>query len=494
MVVPRPDPAAASTSATQPPAAPRLRHSHAAAVGCRDGRYAARADRYAVSPRSWLHPVMWWRARAELTTRFVDRTDGQRARWLNGVSTGELTLSLPQLREFSFVVMGDTGEGDRSQYVLVPALERSASDVSFAVICGDVIYPAGSVDDYARKFLRPYEDWQVPIYAIPGNHDWYDGLHGFMHFFCGRDRPTTFDLDRWRADDGPALLQRRLKPVPRQRTPYFSIETEHLRILCIDPGPRAHLDPAQSRWLIEQSRGGKPKILITGGKPLIVNGRTEKTALRDTQGGYGTVLDVVMDAEHHYVAAIGGDTHNYQRYPVPLDGRRLQVIVSGGGGAFMHATHIIKRIDPHQARGVTEEEFRCFPLRRDSLAAYTRVLAAKLPFARSDTRAGLDSGEAAVILRDGLDLPSQPDLPVPPARLSLGDRLAGGIVRRIGGKAFQRVVSPWLDWDQPPLFKQFLRIDVDARGITGRCIAATGCVQDDDVEHVEDLWRADFPR
>ncbi len=494
MVGSRPDVAAASAPEMRSPVAPRLRHGYDASVGCRDGRYAERADRYAVPARSWLHPVMWWRARAELTSRLLDRTDRQRARWMSGVPTGDLTLSLPQLRDFSFVVMGDTGEGDRSQYVLVPALERSASDVSFAVICGDVIYPAGNVDDYARKFLRPYEHWHVPIYALPGNHDWYDGLNGFMYFFCGRDRPAKFDVERWEADGGPALLQRRPRPAPRQRTPYFSIETAHLRIVCIDPGPRGRLDPAQSRWLIEQSRGDKPKMLITGGKPLIVDGRTEDTTLREPQAGFGTVLDVVLHAQHHYVAAIGGDTHNYQRYPVPLDGRRVQVIVSGGGGAFMHATHIIKRVDPDRACGVPEEEFRCFPLRRDSLAAYTRVLAGKLPFAGSGRSVGLDSSEAAVVLRDGLDLPPQQDLPVPSVQPSLGERLAGGIVRHIGGKAFQRVISPWLDWDQPPLFKQFLRIDVDARGITGRCIGATGCLEDDDVEQVEDQWRVDFRR
>lgn len=69
------------------------------------------------------------------------------------------------------------------------------------------------------------------------------------------------------------------------------------------------------------------------GKPLRVNGQLD---LGRIEGG-GTVDEIVQAAEHNYIAAIGGDVHNYQRYPVTLeDGRRIQYIVSGGGGAFMN--------------------------------------------------------------------------------------------------------------------------------------------------------------
>jgi hypothetical protein len=77
------------------------------------------------------------------------------------------------------------------------------------------------------------------------------------------------------------------------------------------------------------------------------------------------VLDVVHDPWFNYVASIGGNIHDCQRYPVQRDGRTIQHVVSGGGGAFMHATHLISKIDPGQVFGVTEDEFRCYPLRRD---------------------------------------------------------------------------------------------------------------------------------
>lgn len=78
----------------------------------------------------------------------------------------------------------------------------------------------------------------------------------------------------------------------------------------------------------------------------------------EIEGG-GTVDDIVRDPAHHYVAAIGGDIHNYQRYPVRVGDRILQYVVAGGGGAFMHATHTIP---PVSVAGVTEADFRCYPL------------------------------------------------------------------------------------------------------------------------------------
>ena len=44
--------------------------------------------------------------------------------------------------------------------------------------------------------------------------------------------------------------------------------------------------------------------------------------------GGGTVDEIVRDPEHSYVAAIGGDIHNYQRYPVRLeDGCKIEYVV-----------------------------------------------------------------------------------------------------------------------------------------------------------------------
>ena len=38
--------------------------------------------------------------------------------------------------------------------------------------------------DYEPKFYLPFKGFtESPIYAIPGNHDWYDALEGFAANF-----------------------------------------------------------------------------------------------------------------------------------------------------------------------------------------------------------------------------------------------------------------------------------------------------------------------
>ncbi|CAM5343928.1 Calcineurin-like phosphoesterase domain-containing protein OS=Streptomyces violarus OX=67380 GN=FHS41_007277 PE=4 SV=1 [Streptomyces violarus] len=192
---------------------------------------------------------------------------------------------------------------------------------------------------------------------------------------------------RPRPDDGRHLAEaRKSRSAPAQQAvqpgPYWAIDAGPVRIIGVDTGLLGTLDAEQGAWLREVSRGSRPKILVTG-SPLYVDGRHEPCAI---EGG-GTVDDIVRDPAHHYVAAIGGDIHNYQRYPVRLDdGRTLQYVVAGGGGAFMHATHTIPRVN---VANVTERDFRCYPLRGDSLAFYSRLYGRRLRmprFSRSPRR------------------------------------------------------------------------------------------------------------
>src|SRR4051794_24646319 len=101
----------------------------------------------------------------------------------------------------AFFLIGDPGEQDASQYAAIPLLEgRPEGEGStyrdpdgkprppeFMCIVSDVIYPAGNINEYFNGFYLPYRNFPAPIYAIPGNHDWYDGLNGFMFNFCGEE-------------------------------------------------------------------------------------------------------------------------------------------------------------------------------------------------------------------------------------------------------------------------------------------------------------------
>jgi hypothetical protein len=51
--------------------------------------------------------------------------------------------------------------------------------VKFLVVASDVIYPSGAARDYEFNFYLPFKGFEKPIYAIPGNHDWFAALDGF---------------------------------------------------------------------------------------------------------------------------------------------------------------------------------------------------------------------------------------------------------------------------------------------------------------------------
>src|SRR4029434_7655812 len=87
--------------------------------------------------------------------------------------------------DFSFLVIGDPGEGDPSQASLRDRyldLGRRP-DVKFLVVSSDVIYPGGAMRDYEFNFYLPFKGFPKPIYAIPGNHDWFSALDGFAANF-----------------------------------------------------------------------------------------------------------------------------------------------------------------------------------------------------------------------------------------------------------------------------------------------------------------------
>jgi hypothetical protein len=459
---------------------------------------------------SWLDPRTLWQARRnDLISRFLsDPANDERRRWVAAQrerrhAPDDLVIDRTDLDSARFLVLGDTGEGDESQYALVRPLLESGKDTHFMVICSDIIYPAGDVNEYLEKFYLPYKDYTEPVYALPGNHDWYDGLNGFMVHFCGAEpaeRPPgrNWMLRRlWRKAEKirPEVLARcrelrpELEEPLRQPGPYFAIDTGPLRIIGIDAGISGRLDRGQGEWLRRVSRNSsKPKILLTG-KPIYVDNlhHYDEGGIED---GATRVDDIVRAAEHNFVAAIGGDIHNYQRYPVRVGNRTIQYIVSGGGGAYMSATHRIPRVD---IGGVVEDDFRCYPLRGDSLSAYSKVVDRR--FFSSLGLAYIPPGEAAALMGKRLGIhPSRPgDRHFRPRRrkevvarlpfLRTPRRSRG---RRLLEPFFYPLLSEVFDWDAPPFFKSFLRLEATMNRLTITCYGVTGCAKDEKNPPVED--------
>jgi hypothetical protein len=405
-------------------------------------------------------------------------------------------------------VLGDTGEGDASQYAVVPGLLKLGADTAFAVIASDVIYPTGSGNEYENKFFRPYQDYPAPIYAVPGNHDWYDGLGGFMRVFCDmpplRTREHRFDLSPaglrgllWRKPDPidekrlTAARERRARPSQRatQPGPYWVIELAGLLLVGIDTGIRGTIDRDQGAWLRRVAADPRPKVLITG-KPIYVNNAYHPCKI---EGG-GTVDDIVRDPAANFVAAIGGDVHNYQRYPVRVGDRLIQYIVSGGGGAFTHATHTIKRVD---VAGVHEDDFKCYPLRGDSLSFYSQIYSRRLRmrwlYVTPEEGVAVMAGRVGNRPPRPIDGPVTEGEPARDPRITKRTRLVAGLLggRRLPfrlpvGKIFHRYISELSDWDDPPFFKNFLHLTLTPGELRIRCFAATGCLEQEIDPPLED--------
>jgi Calcineurin-like phosphoesterase len=290
-------------------------------------------------PFSWLSLAPLWQARNQiLGNLFGDPTNDERRNWMKiqreagKLEDLDLIIDHTSLGEkLSFIVVGDPGEGDASQFAVVPPLLEVGRDTSFMVICSDVIYPAGDANQYEDKFYRPYEEYMKPIYAIPGNHDWYDGLNGFMYHLCGSDAPqeqatgsdTASKVPPWEEHLRRWLWRKPTKMDPTvptrkqvwrpsstqrssQRSPYFAIETGPLLIIGIDTGINGDIDREQGEWLREISKIDKPKLLLTG-KPIYVDGEYHPGIIECG----GTVDEIVRVPTHRYVAVIGGDIHNY---------------------------------------------------------------------------------------------------------------------------------------------------------------------------------------
>lgn len=249
--------------------------------------------------------------------------------------------------DFSFIVIGDTGEGDASQLVLKDQILKCGNkpEVRFLVISSDVIYPDGAMRDYENRFFLPFKGFEKPIYAIPGNHDWYDALESFCAVFMEKESARRAIRARVEEDqnlstttDGriETMLEQadRLSElydidVGHQKAPYFQVQTEDFALIAVDTGILRRVDPDQRRWLTSALREAEGKfVMLLLGHPFYAEGldwtggSEEFTDLRNIAGQFK--VNVVM----------AGDTHDFEYYHEPGP-PEMHHFVNGGGGAFL---------------------------------------------------------------------------------------------------------------------------------------------------------------
>ena len=253
--------------------------------------------------------------------------------------------------DFSFVIIGDPGEGDPSQHVLKDQILAVSNkpDIRFVVLSSDIVYPSGAMKDYERKFFLPFKGLTKPVYAIPGNHDWYDALDAFVATFFTPEAAKKAIEARVISDlkvttrtpkaieslvNQASFLRKEYQlSTGHQNAPFFQISNDHFVFLSIDTGVRRKMDSIQLAWVksvLEASKGKYVMVLL--GHPFY--------AIGEYQGNMNPDFRAIHDLLRAYKVPLimAGDTHDLEYYKElgqNGDGHTMHHFVNGGGGAYL---------------------------------------------------------------------------------------------------------------------------------------------------------------
>ena len=248
---------------------------------------------------------------------------------------------------FCFDFLADTGDGWNSTYAVAALAAQDTLEVGakrlprgrFLVLGGDEVYPVASRDNYQERLVIPFETAfpevgsrrmepaapegaarDTDLFAIPGNHDWYDGLVSFSRLFARGRR-----IGEWQT------LQRRS---------YFALQLPHHWWLWgVDVQLEADIDVGQLDYFKAIStrhlRAGD-RIILASATPDWIYGDI-KDPLRDSNLAY-LEEKIIEPVDARVYLWVAGDIHHYRRHE-RVDDARFQRIVSGGGGAYLSSSH-----------------------------------------------------------------------------------------------------------------------------------------------------------
>lgn len=238
--------------------------------------------------------------------------------------------------------VSDLGDGFDATYAVAYLLAQPKLRVGddllprahVLIMGGDEVYPTALRDDYKVKMRIPYEfalpdtkeKSEIPLFLLPGNHDWYDGLVNFLAIFC-REKPTA--IGRWRSN---------------QRRSYFAAKlTENWWLWGIDIALVRDMDQPQADYFVAIAEG-MPKganIILCSAEPGWYKAEAKGGSYRTLSYAAGIAKNAGKaegGRDLKIPLILSGDSHHYARY----SGSGRQYITSGGGGAFLHGTLELK--------------------------------------------------------------------------------------------------------------------------------------------------------
>lgn len=242
-----------------------------------------------------------------------------------------VTTPPPPGQSFRFICFGDSGSGSNSQAELAELIASKKPDV--VIHTGDLIYPAGDINDYRPKFFEPYKNLITSCFFMPslGNHD------------CATDRGAplleVFDLPQ----NGP-------KGIPPERNYWFDYGDARFVALDSNDAFPAGVITALDRkekvgpWLREVLKGAGSRWkfvyfhhpFYTHSKHSAEGAAYVKEAFVDIFEEYG--VDVVFTGHNHLYER----TAPIRKDQIVPEGQGVVYVVSGAGGAERYA----KRPDP----------------------------------------------------------------------------------------------------------------------------------------------------
>jgi hypothetical protein len=223
------------------------------------------------------------------------------------------------------------------------------------VFGGDEVYPTASPEDYEAKLRAPFDEANqreagaatLPdrfLFALPGNHDWYDDLTAFSRLFCRR-RPARSGSA---ASPGRNVCGRET----RQTRSYFALKLRHNWWLCAwDVQLDGYVDQTQIsffEYVAQELMNDGSNVILCVGQPVwaycqdrvIPEFLNFAFASLIVSGGFAR-HDGGKQRRHNVRLVLTGDAHHYAHFVEHGSDPNVLVhyVTCGQGGAFLHPTH-----------------------------------------------------------------------------------------------------------------------------------------------------------